>query len=669
MNALSFSGILLGATCSILLLILAIYGKTRLHRAWLLVNLAIAVWGIGSYYIGKAADLSSAARVWQCVLAGVILIPVIAYHSWCIFCNVESARKKLITFAYAQALFFLSLDINGRFVTRMRITYDSVYYIQSAGLLHVVFFSLWMSFVILGYYELAQYYRKSSGLRKYQALYLLIGGLIGFSGAVIDFLPMFFRVNIFPAGNYIISTYSLITTYGILRHRFLDFHVIVKKSLIYSLSMSLITGLFLLLVFIMTKYLTELIAIPSFAITVICTLLIAFLFTPLKNGVQSFVDKTFYKTTYDYYTTVKKISHDLASSIGLRPTYKLIVDTIVDTLKLRKAYLLSVMDDLFQPTYARFHSQETSHVVSVGDLPVNEESREHSTKYRDEKQPPTDSLLVTIAKKGEILIREELSHLKEQDAAIAIAAELRPFAGEVVVPIFVEDKLTYLMILGEKLSADAFTVEDINLLSTISSQASIALRNAKLYDELEARVKERTAQLTLANTLLQEQIAEKKKVEEALKSSNEEIKSFAFIVSHDMRAPLVNIKGFSSEMKVRLKKFTSLTDKLLSLVSEKEQEELKTIVDKEIPKALVFIESSVNRMDAQIGAILKLSRVGRKQLHPEQINTENLFQSILRTLTHQIEAGKVSVTIGTLPEVVVDRSSMEQIIGNLLDNA
>jgi signal transduction histidine kinase len=435
----------------------------------------------------------------------------------------------------------------------------------------------------------------------------------------------------------------------------MDVHIVLKKSLIYSLSVSLLTGLFLLLVFLMTKYLTEVIAIPSFTITIICTLIIAFLFTPLKNRVQSFVDKAFYKTTYDYYTTVNRMSHDLALSRGLYPTYKLILDTIVDTLKLKRAYLLSVQDESIEPVYAGLSRQGTSGVNYAAPLSLGVEAVEHAHNDWDRKSLPKDSKLVSVLTGGNILIKEELFTLKDQDAATAIAAELHPYGGEVAVPISIDGNLTFLLILGEKWSSDAFTVEDLNLLSTVSSQASIALKNAKLYDELEMRVRERTAQLTRANNLLQEQ--------------NNEIKSFAYIVSHDMRAPLVNIKGFSSELKLTLNELISLVDTFLPLVPHKERKELKALTETAVPKALGFIESSAKRIDVQIGAILKLLRVGRKELHPEQINMVNLFESILGTLTHQIKTSNVKITIGTLPEIVADRSSMEQIIGNLLDNA
>ena len=85
-----------------------------------------------------------------------------------------------------------------------------------------------------------------------------------------------------------------------------------------------------------------------------------------------------------------------------------------------------------------------------------------------------------------ILIKEELPNYEEllgQETIDRIKKDLEVFHGEVVVPVFIDKKLTLLLVLGEKISGDIFTNEDINLLNTISVQAAIAVKNARLYQE------------------------------------------------------------------------------------------------------------------------------------------------------------------------------------------
>jgi len=150
---------------------------------------------------------------------------------------------------------------------------------------------------------------------------------------------------------------------------------------------------------------------------------------------------------------------------------------------------------------------------------------------------------------------------------------------------------------------------------------------------------------------------------------NEEMRNFAYIVSHDLRAPLVSIKGFSSELQGSVREMQPLLDKCTAALDEKERKQLDLILQEDIGEAIGFIGASVNRMDGLINNILNLSRLGRKELNPEPLNMTEITSAILASLAHQIEQKRVTVTLAELPEVVADRVAMEQIMGNLLDNA
>jgi len=174
-----------------------------------------------------------------------------------------------------------------------------------------------------------------------------------------------------------------------------------------------------------------------------------------------------------------------------------------------------------------------------------------------------------------------------------------------------------------------------------------------------------------ASDITERKLAEEKLQQYAaeLEQMNEEVKSFAYIVSHDLRAPLVNLKGFSEELTYSLKEGKGLLDKYIAHIDEKDTAQFATIFDQDVPEAIGFIGSSVDRMDRLINAILKLSRIGRRDLAPVPINMDELVQPILKSLTHQVGQHKGKITVGALPEVVVDKTAMEQIMGNLLDNA
>lgn len=154
-----------------------------------------------------------------------------------------------------------------------------------------------------------------------------------------------------------------------------------------------------------------------------------------------------------------------------------------------------------------------------------------------------------------------------------------------------------------------------------------------------------------------------------LRESNEETRSFAYIVSHDLRAPLVNIKGFAAELRTCLNEADAMLSPLIPRLADEQRERLATILQVELPEAMQFIDSSVTRMDTLIGAILKLSRLGKGGVHPEPVDAGRLVATIVRSLTHQIERHAASVTCGELPHICVDRTAIEQVFGNLLDNA
>jgi PAS domain S-box-containing protein len=171
-------------------------------------------------------------------------------------------------------------------------------------------------------------------------------------------------------------------------------------------------------------------------------------------------------------------------------------------------------------------------------------------------------------------------------------------------------------------------------------------------------------------------ITERKQMEERLKHyaaemerSNEEVKNFAYIVSHDLRVPLVNLKGYTSELRSALEVIGSNMDTTLPHLNEDKRSAVAMALHEDVPEALEFITNSASRMDSFINSVLQLSRLGRRELKPEPIDMNALVQMNLETLAHQIKERDIKVTVGSLPQVVADRTSMEQIMGNVLGNA
>lgn len=153
--------------------------------------------------------------------------------------------------------------------------------------------------------------------------------------------------------------------------------------------------------------------------------------------------------------------------------------------------------------------------------------------------------------------------------------------------------------------------------------------------------------------------------------ANEEIQRFAYIVTHDLRAPLVNIMGFTSELESSLAPIQALVTR----ASEGQPDEVmideaKLAANEDLPEAISFIRSSTTKMDGLINAILKLSREGRRPLKPERIDLEGLLRTAADSVQHQIvdAGGEVAFDIRQ-GLIVSDRMALSQIFGNLIDNA
>ncbi|MGU3389202.1 sensor histidine kinase [Sphingomonas sp. M1A8_2b] len=170
-----------------------------------------------------------------------------------------------------------------------------------------------------------------------------------------------------------------------------------------------------------------------------------------------------------------------------------------------------------------------------------------------------------------------------------------------------------------------------------------------LNETLEEQVATRTADLSLAN---------------------EEIQRFAYIVSHDLRSPLVNVMGFTAELATAATPLAELIDRVEADAPHLLTEDAKLAAREDLPEAIGFIRTSTQKMDRLINAILKLSREGRRTITPELIDPAQLVDSIIGSIQHVIDdRGAVVRVERPFPSLVSDRLALEQILSNLIENA
>jgi signal transduction histidine kinase len=160
-----------------------------------------------------------------------------------------------------------------------------------------------------------------------------------------------------------------------------------------------------------------------------------------------------------------------------------------------------------------------------------------------------------------------------------------------------------------------FTQDDFELSQLLLSQAKLALRNARMFAELEA--------------------------------SNREIESFSYSVSHDLRAPLRAINGFGK----------ILNNDFAAELSPPAQGFLKRIVD------------SGEKMGHLIDGLLDFSRLGRKPLTVQPVDVGVVVRLIIESLAAETAGRQIEWVFGELPPCRADRILIDQVFANLIGNA
>jgi len=196
---------------------------------------------------------------------------------------------------------------------------------------------------------------------------------------------------------------------------------------------------------------------------------------------------------------------------------------------------------------------------------------------------------------------------------------------------------------GGNVSVDVKSHDELGELSTSFNEMAAArimaeeeLRQAR--DELEDRVEERTSQLARANRELG-------RVNHELLSTNKELNDFAYVVSHDLKAPLRGIGSLA----------TWLSTDYRDVLDENGQKQLELLLDR------------AKRMEGLIESILAYSRVGRVREERETVDLDELVDAAVKML--DIPEGIEVKVAGDLPEVTGERTRLGQVFGNLIGNA
>jgi len=160
---------------------------------------------------------------------------------------------------------------------------------------------------------------------------------------------------------------------------------------------------------------------------------------------------------------------------------------------------------------------------------------------------------------------------------------------------------------------------------------------------------------------------EKDRLTKELKRKNKELKQILYATSHDLRTPLVNIKGFNKELEESIKSLNNILKG--KDIPEEVQEKLEYIIRKDIPESMHFISSSASKMDQLLTGLLSLSRLGQKKLNIKKLNIEQILEEVTSNFEYEIKNKDVELEINELPDCAGDESQINQVFTNLISNA
>ena len=606
-------------------------GQQRIHYIWGLFCISVFLWGLGGYRIATNHNIDVADFWWRITHVGVIAIPILFTHFVYEFLNLK--RRWFIILNYILGAGFLIANFtDGLFIANMRWVFNQFYYDSPPGPLYPIFTVFFFGLVLYSHFELWKAYKVSQGIIRQQIKYFFFGMAVSFAGGGLSFLPVY-NIDFYPYFNLTTFLYTVIVGFAILRYRLLDIRVIIRRVFIYASLAMFSYGFFYFMVWIFENFLGGSFSKASLISGIFIAPTFLFIFYKLNDLFQSTANKYFFVSLYNYQKTISQLTEKLNYLTNLSQIIDLITTTLQSAMQLDRAgILLATEKNKQSPT-----DYKIAKVAGFSEANINQLTK-------------SNLLLNYLQRNKRPLFIDELTYLarnahspSEQIGFEQLKNDMKKIEVSVCVPFMSGNKLNSILILGTKISGDAYTKEDFELLRSLSLQAGIAIQNSLLYQEvqdfsqhLQEKVDDQTKELKGAN--------------ERLKELDKLKDDFVSIASHELRTPMTVIKSYL----------------WMALNKKKMSADLRKYLDRS--------RLAVDRLINLVNNMLNVSRIesGRIALQVGDVNLVELAQEIFEEVEAKAKEIQLSLKIvepKKVPVAFCDKEKIREVFLNFISNA
>ncbi len=453
--------------------------KSSLHQAWVRLSLAIAFWSLAMNFMVRSFDPVWAliwARVGQVALS---LTPLFFLQFSVSLIEGSGSSQRFLRWNLRLGSVFALLALFPLMIRGLQTEGPFPFY-PLAGPFYGLFVVWFIGLLLACLKVLLKAQRDQIGPKRNQLRYVSVASVIGLL-AFVSMMPLTFGIRFLPRGELLLVFYALIS-YSIVRWRLMDISIVVKNTLIYAGLYSILVGLFVVVVVFLGQwffYGPQALDKRVLWMCVVALSIVTLLVRPLDTALRRLTDRVLFQRKYEWQKTLREASKGMAKVTSVERLLKLMAHFIAMRVRVTHVGILHQSSDFYTLKVSRGREKRPVGLVVQRDNPLAgwlEEKKELLTMeevyrwLRNEKMFPHRTV-----------IRRILEELKD---------EMEKLGAAVCVPAFSKSRMQGFLVLGEKLSGDSYTQEDLDVLATLVNEGAVALENAQLYEQLVQRMGE-----------------------------------------------------------------------------------------------------------------------------------------------------------------------------------